>query len=804
HITPPANIDVVEERYEVIICEREKPNDEQLTVREETALLNEHQLDTTISRQQTIRPKPSQYGHGKQQRIILDDTTNLNRDDYQILKHHASEAFVEQNEIQYGDSFGRASLNQIKPLNAPSVHSTQVPKSSTDSDEIGLIKPFVSQHAVSVDDERYLKIRLIAEKTNRASVVYDTEWTNEKTTSLVSTPSNLKQQANDQYAEQFNYQKPDIRQTTSIYSRAKHQLVEQMDNEQSSELPAQDNRYQSIEREEEKVASIARHHKHQLLGFGVIEDEQRSSIADEEDREEIEQEKANEVIIEQLANVTHQRRKTQLVHGLILDNDEHCSSLAEDRNQDIRELATMKELIVPDTLVHTIDQRKQVLLGQGMLLLDNEYHSSIADDVQDDIETLADEQFVSDTLIRAIEQEEQRQLGYGRISYENEHRLSIAEQDMGENDRFSIAFANETAINVGSDNEPYAIDGKSQSLNALVATSTIFCRPAPVSDHDDDDLSLLSEDSMLLRHQYVPNTNLIQDEIILGTDKLTFVQAFSYPQHEQEHVELTQIEEQQQITSIPEHDHINSEIQQHTPMYLPLISQLDEPQKTSSLLRSVLELLHDNVNVENELNEIVLSSSKITSQPLYRTKPLEMLEQHGQDESRLLNQLETLERRDKIDSITLTRHDTMTESVKVNQPVAVLKRKEDDITDGFGRVNLEINIFPPRRQRLAQTHEMKLDVLKRPQSTTSSFIDVESFLSGFEDSLDQHQESLIVPTSQELPLLDQVSLSHMTSLISDDKERMKTEKAIEQYERESSSTSRKLPTEWYQQEPLNE
>ncbi|CAF4458872.1 unnamed protein product, partial [Didymodactylos carnosus] len=245
-------------------------------------------------------------------------------------------------------------------------HSTQVPKSSTDSDEIGLIKPFVSQHAVSVDDERYLKIRLIAEKTNRASVVYDTEWTNEKTTSLVSTPSNLKQQANDQYAEQFNYQKPDIRQTTSIYSRAKHQLVEQMDNEQSSELPAQDNRYQSIEREEEKVASIARHHKHQLLGFGVIEDEQRSSIADEEDREEIEQEKANEVIIEQLANVTHQRRKTQLVHGLILDNDEHCSSLAEDRNQDIRELATMKELIVPDTLVHTIDQRKQVLLGQGM------------------------------------------------------------------------------------------------------------------------------------------------------------------------------------------------------------------------------------------------------------------------------------------------------------------------------------------------------------------------------------------------------------------------------------------------------
>ncbi|CAF4078249.1 unnamed protein product, partial [Didymodactylos carnosus] len=42
HITPPANIDVVEERYEVIICEREKPNDEQLTVREETALLNEH------------------------------------------------------------------------------------------------------------------------------------------------------------------------------------------------------------------------------------------------------------------------------------------------------------------------------------------------------------------------------------------------------------------------------------------------------------------------------------------------------------------------------------------------------------------------------------------------------------------------------------------------------------------------------------------------------------------------------------------------------------------------------------------
>ncbi|CAF4495725.1 unnamed protein product, partial [Didymodactylos carnosus] len=199
-------------------------------------------------------------------------------------------------------------------------------------------------------------------------------------------------------------------------------------------------------------------------------------------------------------------------------------------------------------------------------------------------------------------------------------------------------------------------------------------------------------------------------------------------------------------------------------MYLPLISQLDEPQKTSSLLRSVLELLHDNVNVENELNEIVLSSSKITSQPLYRTKPLEMLEQHGQDESRLLNQLETLERRDKIDSITLTRHDTMTESVKVNQPVAVLKRKEDDITDGFGRVNLEINIFPPRRQRLAQTHEMKLDVLKRPQSTTSSFIDVESFLSGFEDSLDQHQESLIVPTSQELPLLDQVSLSHMTSL----------------------------------------
>ncbi|CAF1117574.1 unnamed protein product, partial [Didymodactylos carnosus] len=36
HITPPANIDVVEERYEVIICEREKPNDEQLTAREES------------------------------------------------------------------------------------------------------------------------------------------------------------------------------------------------------------------------------------------------------------------------------------------------------------------------------------------------------------------------------------------------------------------------------------------------------------------------------------------------------------------------------------------------------------------------------------------------------------------------------------------------------------------------------------------------------------------------------------------------------------------------------------------------
>ncbi|CAF0904241.1 unnamed protein product [Didymodactylos carnosus] len=96
-------------------------NEEQLAVREETALLNDHHLDTSIGRQRIIQQQPSQYGHGKQQRMILDDTISLNQDDYQTLKHHASEAFVERNEIQYGDSYGRASLNQVKSFNAPSV-----------------------------------------------------------------------------------------------------------------------------------------------------------------------------------------------------------------------------------------------------------------------------------------------------------------------------------------------------------------------------------------------------------------------------------------------------------------------------------------------------------------------------------------------------------------------------------------------------------------------------------------------------------------------------------------------------------
>jgi hypothetical protein len=286
-------------------------------------------------------------------------------------------------------------------------------------------------------------------------------------------------------------------------------------------------------------------------------------------------------------------------------------------------------------------------------------------------------------------------------------------------------------------------------------STSILCHP--IDNHfqiSDEQISSLSDDSFLMRHQQQPNINLNESNILENPLRSTAILTLNYPHHNHhlnppwQRVFDQQFSEQQQLP-----EHLQFRTQQSSPRYLPLISSEANERSLKQSDNYVSEfhqtpLLHENVRIHNSDILNLLPSTQINQyKPIYRVRQQRMSSNDDHEYS-TISSIHS----DHIDRIDSTQPDSQLISTVHVQPPPIT-------------IDIEIRVRPT-------------------QSETSSLVDMESFLNRFEDSLEPEQH---------LPLVDQISLSYTTSIRSIPDE---THRAIERYEKEHPFFSRSLPGQW--------
>jgi hypothetical protein len=282
----------------------------------------------------------------------------------------------------------------------------------------------------------------------------------------------------------------------------------------------------------------------------------------------------------------------------------------------------------------------------------------------------------------------------------------------------------------------------------------ILCHP--IDNHvqiNEEQTSSLSDDSLLHRHQQQSNINFHQATSLENPLHSTTFLTLNYPHHNQEQNPSWQQAFDQQVfdQSLSRQEHLQVQTEQLSPRHLPSISSTANEQSVSYVGEfHQRPLLHENVQIHDSEQVHLLPSTQINqSRPMYRVRQQQISPNDEYDYSRI-----SPVHSDHIDRIN-TAH---TDSQLIDT----------------------IHIAPP-------PVTVGIQVRARPiQSELSSYVDMESFLNRFEDSLEPELH---------LPLVDQISLSYSTSIRSLNDN---TERAIERYEQEHPFFSRSLPREWLQ------
>ena len=280
-------------------------------------------------------------------------------------------------------------------------------------------------------------------------------------------------------------------------------------------------------------------------------------------------------------------------------------------------------------------------------------------------------------------------------------------------------------------------------------TPQVLCHP--IDEHlptNDEQLSSISDDSLLVRHQQKSNINIDRPADLEGPVRSTAFLTLNYAQHNQDITPPWQRAFDQQLfdQSRSQQQQVQVQTEQSTPRYLPSISS------TENYISEFHQapLLHENVRTQDiEKAHLVPSVQINQSRPIYRVRQQQISATDDHDYS----------------PISPIQHDHI-DRINTAQPDSQL----------IGTVHVE----PP-----PVTIDVELHARRSP-SESSSLDDMETALTRYEENFEPEQH---------LPLVDQISLSYTSSLrsIQDG-----THRAIERYEQEHPFFTRALPTEWLQ------